>query len=160
MAHFLLSMHGFRLVILFSSTASALHSTRGKLGNHTTESEPKSGRTWMICEGPQFRPPSDEQVLAGVKAASDMRCTQELGFRELCCLDYSKLDSEALMPHRGAMMLDLAQTTVDPSTAEETVDAEENSTTNNFLSLSKSAGKGRKLRHRDTKLMFENDAGV
>lgn len=68
---------------------------------------PAHGRVWTLCEGKQFRSPTHEQKIAGVKASNKMKCTAELSFEQLCCLDFANV--ETAMTVQGGMMLDLAQ---------------------------------------------------
>ena len=68
---------------------------------------PAGGRTWTLCEGPQFAPPTPEMQQKGTVASNVMRCTKEMNFQSLCCLDYANFD--AYLSTFGPMTLDLAQ---------------------------------------------------
>lgn len=68
---------------------------------------PSAGRTWSVCEGPQFAPPTNSMLASGVESSNSMRCTPEMNFEALCCLDYANFES--YLTRAGPMTLQLAQ---------------------------------------------------
>lgn len=68
---------------------------------------PTKGRTWSLCEGQQFKSPTKEQKLGGMKASNVMKCTPEMTFEQLCCFDYAQMNAH--LTKVGPMMLDIVQ---------------------------------------------------
>ncbi|CAD7939325.1 unnamed protein product, partial [Amoebophrya sp. A120] len=107
---------------------------------------PVTGRVWSLCEGHQFEPPTEEQKLAGVKASNNMKCTREMSFEQLCCMDFANFEKHLSV--KGGMTLDLAQV----MTPEKKGDA----LLMNQMSATTSASGKDSTQHRA--LAFQNDA--
>jgi len=80
-------------------------------------------RHWYTCVGDQFARPTDEERLAGVQVGSNVCCTRQMTFQELCCMDFTKLTDyvqEGNSPpfaHANCGMLNVAAAQMPPGDA-------------------------------------------
>lgn len=63
---------------------------QGQAGSMCDNAGDPNKRVWFACTGAKFDEASGEERAMGVDVASEMKCTEEVSFECLCCIDFTK----------------------------------------------------------------------